>query len=128
MDHKTKNEIKKSNNVLIKSNDPRFNYSFHQEKDIENFHEQPQIITLDRYDYSIKKDDGNDLDLLSEFYREKFPNLPDEYHGILARYSTGQLLTKKETKNAIKKSKKPNKELPAGFEIVRGGKYSVIFS
>jgi hypothetical protein len=137
MDHKTKNDIKKANNVLIKSNDPRFNYSFHQDKDIENFHHQPEIITSDRYDYSVKKDDGSDgylpslislsqlsagddLDLLSEFYRDKFPNLPDEYHGILARYSTGQLLTKKETKNAIKKSKKPNKKLPVGFEVAQG--------
>ena len=137
MDSKTKSDIKKANNVLIKSNDPRFNYSFHCEKDIENFHEQPEIITLDNYNYSVKKDDGsdgylpsliplsqlnagNDLDLLSNFYREKFPNLPDEYHGILARYSTGQLLTKKETKNAIKKSnKKPDKKIPIGLEIIR---------
>jgi len=142
MDHNTKSDIKKSRNILIKSNDPRFNFGIHKEDDIEKFNELPEIITLDQYDYFIQRDKGdesklpglisiseasnsNNLENLTQLYREKFPNLPDEYHGIIARYSTGQLMTKKQTRNELKKlEKKPNKPVPVGLEI-RSGKYSV---
>ena len=144
MDHQTKSEIKKSRNILIKSNDPRFNFGIHKEDDISKFNELPDIITLDQYDYCIKRDDGDDtklptlvsiseavaansLENLTQVYREKYPNLPDEYHGILARYSTGQLMTKKQTKQELKKlNKKPNRETPIGLEI-RDGKFLVDF-
>mgnify|MGYP003130603198 FL=1 len=63
----------------------------------------------------------DNLQEVEEWYAAKFPRLPSEYHGIMARYSTGQLLTKKETKNALKKiKKKPDKEVPIGLEIVQG--------
>ena len=145
MDYKTKNDIKKSRNILIKSNDPRFNFGFHKEDDIDDFHKLPDIITMDQYDYSIKRDNGDEsklpglvsiseaaaaqnLESLANFYREKFPSLPDEYHGILARYSTGTLMTKKETKNALKKlDKKPDRETPIGLEI-RHGKFTLDMS
>ncbi|WP_286931451.1 hypothetical protein [Marinobacter sp.] len=144
MDIKDKASIKKSRNILIKSNDPRFNFGIHKEEDIENFHELPDIIDLSKYDYSIKLDNGDDanlpslvpisqaqagdrLDELASWFREKYPRLPDEYHGILARYSTGQLLTKKQTKNELKKlDKKPNRKEPVGLEI-RQGKFLVDF-
>jgi len=138
MDHKTKSELKKCRNVLIQSNDPRFNYSIIKKEDIDNFEKQPQIITLNQYDYSFKTTEGNDgelpkltpislamskdnLEEVEDWYAAKFPRLPTEYHGIMARYSTGQLLTKKETKNALKKmKKKPDKEVPTGLQIAQG--------
>ena len=138
MDHQTKSELKKCRNVLIQSNDPRFNYSVLKKEDIDEFEKQPQIITLNQYDYSFKRTEGNDKELpeltpislamskdnlqeVEEWYAAKFPRLPSEYHGIMARYSTGQLLTKKETKNALKKiKKKPDKEVPIGLEIAQG--------
>ena len=56
---------------------------------------------------------------MEAFYAAKFPRLPSEYHGILARYSSGQHLTKKEVRNTIKKSKKKDRELPVGFQIAK---------
>lgn len=132
--HNDKGQIKKANNIIIKSNDSRLNYSFYKEEDIENFENIPVIIGLEKYDYCIKSDNGSDIELpkltplslaqgknnleyLEEWYRAKFPNLPDEYHGILARYSNREVLTKKETKNALKKYNKKNKQLPVGMSI-----------
>jgi len=132
--HNDKGEIKKANNIVIKSNDSRINYSFYKEEDIENFERLPIIVGLDKYDYSFKTNKGDELKLptltplslaqgkdnleyLEEWYRNKFPNLPDEYHGILARYSNREVLTKKETKNALKKYNKKNKNLPIGMSI-----------
>lgn len=130
-------DIQKSRNVIIQSNDPAFNFTFLKGDDIVDFHQLPEIIGLDQYDYSFKRDDGSDTKLPSltpasllmsssnledaeEWYRQKYPNLPDEYHGIMARYSTGKLLTKKEVKNTIKKSNRKKKELPVGFEVAKG--------
>lgn len=130
-------DIQKSRNVIIQSNDPAFNFTFLKGDDIDDFHQLPEIIGLDQYDYSFKRDDGSDTKLPSltpasllmsasnledaeEWYRQKYPNLPDEYHGIMARYSTGKLLTKKEVKNTIKKSNKKKKDLPVGFEVAKG--------
>ena len=134
---KLMNEIQKSRNVIIQSNDPSFNFTFLKGDDIDDFHKLPEIIGLSQYDYSFKRDDGTDTRLPSltpasllmsssnledteEWYRQKYPNLPDEYHGIMARYSTGQLLTKKEVKNTIKKSNRKKKQLPVGFEVAKG--------
>ena len=138
MNHQDKSDIAKAMNVIVASNDNRFNYQFikHQEH-IDKFNETPQIIYMDRYDYSVKRDAGDDMHLpslcplslasckgnledMEAFYAAKFPRLPSEYHGILARYSSGDLLTKKDIKNGIKKAKKKNKELPVGFSIARG--------
>ena len=138
--------IKKSSNILMQSNDPRFNYLFVKEQDqIDDYHETPELITLNQYDYSFKKDEGDDntlpqlcpaslyqsqaggLEAVEEWYRNKFPNLPDDYHGIMARYSTGTLMTKKETKNAVKKAKrKPDKKVPVGLTMTKGN-FSVVF-
>ena len=61
------------------------------------------------------------LEDVEAWYASKYPRLPSEYHGVMARYSTGQLLTKKETKNAIKKMrKKPSKDVPVGLEVAQG--------
>jgi|TARA_R100000479_G_scaffold173422_2_gene119479 hypothetical protein len=144
MDLRDKNVIKNSRNILIKCNDPRFNFGIHKEEDIEKFNELPDIIDLSQYDYCVKRDDGDEANLpslvplsqaqagdrledLANWFKEKYPRLPDEYHGILARYSTGQLMTKKQTKNELKKlARKPHKKEPVGLEI-RQGKYLVNF-
>tara|TARA_R110002167_G_scaffold84410_1_gene229516 strand:+ start:579 stop:1031 length:453 start_codon:yes stop_codon:yes gene_type:complete len=138
MNKKQIKDLQESKHIYIQSNDPRFNYGFHKENDIKEFQKQPDIINIAQYDYSFKRDDGNDTQLpdlisstelasfqnledMEEFYRQKHPNLPDEYFGIMARYSTGNPITKKEVKNSIKKVKKnPNKSLPVGFQVASG--------
>ena len=136
--HQDKSEISKARNVLVAANDCRFDYQFikHQD-DIDNFDQTPMIITMDRYDWSVKSDDGDSSNLptlcplslasckdnledMEAFYAAKFPRLPCEYHGILARYSSGELITKKDVKNSIKKFKRKNKQLPVGFTIASG--------
>ena len=146
MNNQDRMDLKKCRNVLIQSNDPRFNFTIQKEEDIDNFNKLPDIITLDAYDYSFKKDDGNkdtlpnltpyslyastlSLEDMEEWYRQKYPTMPDEYHGIMARYSFGQNLTKKEVKNGIKKFKKKNKKdepPPVGLRIATG-KFNVSF-
>jgi len=133
-----KKELQKSKHIYIQSNDPRFNYGFHKEEDIEDFQKIPEVINLAQYDYSFVRNDGDDKNLpelisttelasfqnledMEEFYRQKHPNLPDEYYGVMARYSTGNPITKKEVKNSIKKVKKnPKKALPTGMSVAHG--------
>ena len=141
MNHQTMCEIKKARNVVITSNDPRFNYTFQPEEDIDKFNEIPDIITMNRYDYSFKRDEGevennfkklptltpasmlscsSSLEDMEGWYAAKFPSLPEEYYGIMARYSLGQPLTKKQTKNELKKMNKKNKEPPVGMRVATG--------
>ncbi len=142
--HQVKKELQKSKHVYIQSNDPRFNYGFHKEDDIQEFNKTPEVINLAQYDYSFIRQDGDDkklpelisttelasfqnLEDMEEFYRQKHPNLPDEYYGVMARYSTGNPITKKEVKNSIKKVKKnPKKQLPVGITMNRGD-YTLTF-
>tara|TARA_R110002050_G_scaffold124812_4_gene244156 strand:+ start:258 stop:695 length:438 start_codon:yes stop_codon:yes gene_type:complete len=131
-------DLKKAKNVLIQSNDPRFNFAVAPVDVIDDFPKIPEIIPMEKYDYGFKKDDGDEtrlpelsklsmltscssLEDLECWYREKHPNLPDEFHGVMARYSAGQPITKKEAKQKVKKIKnKPKKELPVGFTVARG--------
>lgn len=143
MDIRVQKELQKSRNIIIQSNDPAFNYAFLKGDDIEDFHALPEIIGMGQYDYCFKRDDGDENNLpnltpasllmssrsledTEEWYRQKHPNLPDEYYGIMARYSTGQLLTKKEAKNEIKKARKKNKDPPVGLQM-KTGNFSVEF-
>lgn len=137
-------ELKKSKHVYIQSNDPRFNYGFHHEEDIKQFNKTPEVINLAQYDYSYVRKEGDDKQLpelisttelasfqnledMEEFYRQKHPNLPDEYYGVMARYSTGNPITKKEVKNSVKKVKKnPKKSLPVGLSVAQGN-YTLSF-
>ena len=41
-----KKELQKSKHVFIQSNDPRFNYGFHDESAIDNFEKAPEVINL----------------------------------------------------------------------------------
>ena len=138
MNNVDKKKLKQSKHIYIQSNDPRFNYGFHQEEDIDQFQKLPEIIHCNQYDYSFKKDDGDDTHLpnltsftllassqnmedLEEWYRQKYPRLPDEYYGVMARYTAGQKITKKEAKNKIKKFKKnKDTEPPVGFKVIQG--------
>ena len=138
MNYQEKAEIAKAANVIIASNDSRFNYQFIKKQEhIDKFDETPDIVFMDRYDYSIKTDEGDEMNLpslcplslascqnnledMEAFYAAKFPRLPSEYHGILARYSSGELLTKKDVKNGIKKAEKKKIELPVGFSVAQG--------
>jgi len=143
-DVQLKKEIQKSKHVFIKSNDTRFNYDFNKEEDIQEFNKQPEVINLAQYDYSFIRKDGDDKQLpelirkselanyknikdKEEFYKQKQPNLPDEYFGIMARYSNSNPITKKEVKNSIKKVKKnTKKELPVGITMNKGD-YTLTF-
>jgi len=138
MNNQDRMDLKKAKNVLIQSNDPRFNFAVAPQEDIEAFPKIPEIIGMEKYDYGFKKDEGDDtrlpeitslsmltscssLEDLEDWYRQKHPNLPEEYHGVMARYSAGQPITKKEAKQKVKKIKnKPNKELPVGFTVAAG--------
>ncbi len=139
-----KKELQKSKHVYIQSNDPRFNYGFHQEDDIKDFNKTPEVVNLAQYDYSFVRNHGDDkkmpelisttelasfqnLEDMEEFYRQKHPNLPEEYYGVMARYSTNNPITKKEVKNSIKKVKKnPKKQLPVGLQVAQGN-YTIDF-
>lgn len=143
-EHQVKKELQKSKHIYIQSNDPRFNYGFHNENTIQKFEKTPEVINLAQYDYSFIRKDGDDkklpelisttelasfqnLEDMEEFYRQKHPNLPDEYYGVMARYSTGNPITKKEVKNSIKKVKKnPKKQLPVGITMNHGD-YTLTF-
>ena len=138
LSNKDRSDISKARNILVASNDHRFDYHFvKNQDDIDNFDQTPMIITMDRYDWSVKSDEGDsnnlptlcplslasckgNLEDMEAFFAAKFPRLPCEYHGILARYSSGELITKKDVKNSIKKFKRKNKELPVGFTIASG--------
>ena len=141
MNYQERSEIARASNIIISSNDPRFDYQFVKDQSkleqILSDATVPLVVPQHKYDYSIKMNEGTDaklpdlcplslascgsnLDDIEAFYRAKFPRLPDEYHGILARYSTGQVLTKKDVKNSIKKAKKKNEALPVGLSIAKG--------
>ena len=58
MNYQEKNELKKASNVLIASNDYRFNYQFTKKQEtLEKIMESgttPLMIPMDKYDYSVK--------------------------------------------------------------------------
>jgi hypothetical protein len=128
----------------IVADDPRMNYTFIKPENIETQKPKlPEVIARDLFDYGvvIKKgepeteDSVGTLDTIvpasyaqiknplkgEEWYRAKYPNLPDDFYGIIARYTWGAPFTKKEVKNTVKKiKKKDKKEVPQGFSMVKG--------
>ena len=61
------------------------------------------------------------------WYRIKFPNLPEDFYGIIARYTWGQPQTKKSIKQETKKVKKnPRKPIPQGLSCIKK-KFSLSF-
>ena len=143
---------KKVPRTYIACNDERMNYTFCQKEDTQKESTLPEVIGRELFDYGVvirKGEEATDdwvgtLDTIApityanikdplegeEFYRNKFPDLPEEFYGIIARYTWGDKFTKKALKNEIKKydkkGKKKGKPLPQGLTMMRG-KFSVSF-
>jgi hypothetical protein len=135
--------------TYIACNDDRLNYTFCKKEDVDKVPTLPELIGRELFDYGVvvKKGDPETEDSVGtldkvapisyamiktpeegeEWYRYKFPNLPEEFYGIMARYTWGEKFTKKSLKNEIKKAKrKPKKPLPQGLTMMRGS-FSVSF-
>ena len=128
----------------ICADDPRMNYIFIKPENIEKQKPKPpEVIARELFDYGvvIKKGEEESIDSVGtldtvvpisysqikkpeqgeEWYRAKYPTLPEEFYGIIARYTWGAPFTKKEVRNTTKKIKKKNKtEIPQGFSMVKG--------
>jgi len=126
------------------ADDPRMNYIFVKPENIDKQKPKPpEVIARDLFDYGvvIKKGEEEDEDNVGtldtivpisyaqiknpnqgeEWYRAKYPDLPEDFYGIIARYTWGAPFTKKEVRNTAKKIKKKNKkEVPQGFSMVKG--------
>tara|TARA_E500000305_G_C3947394_1_gene200479 strand:+ start:119 stop:628 length:510 start_codon:yes stop_codon:yes gene_type:complete len=126
------------------SDDPRMNYIFVKPENIETQKPKPpEVIARELFDYGVvvKKGEKEDIDSVGtldtvvpisyaqiknpeqgeEWYRAKYPELPEDFYGIIARYTWGAPFTKKEVKNTVKKIKKKNKkEVPQGFSMIKG--------
>ena len=128
----------------VVADDPRMIYTFVKPENIATQKPKlPHVIARDLFDYGvvIKKgepeteDSVGTLDTVvpasyaqikkpeqgEEWYRAKYPDLPEEFYGIIARYTWGAPFTKKEVRNTTKKiKKKGKKEVPQGFSMVKG--------
>lgn len=132
--------------TYICATDNRFNYTFCKKEDIEKNNNLPEVIDRSMIDYSIvvKKGEPETIDnvgTLDEirplsytgcktpeqgemWYRQKYPDLPEDFYGIIARYTWGQPQTKKSIKNEVKKAKKnPRKGIPQGLSVMKGKFY-----
>jgi len=138
--------------TYICCNDERFNFVFTRKEDADENPLLPTIVDRDAYDYGVIIRKGTDttdnftgsLDEVvplsyaqinkpeqgEEWYKAKYPELPDEFFGILARYTWGEKFTKKEIKNETKKyqrkNKKKGKEPPIGLQILKGS-HTIVF-
>tara|TARA_R110000787_G_scaffold68521_3_gene153214 strand:+ start:159 stop:584 length:426 start_codon:yes stop_codon:yes gene_type:complete len=131
-------ELLNATNIIIESNDdPRLNFTFMKKENIIDFHKNPELLYTDKINYGIKVADGDDTFLdkhvpLSFFditsledgklwFKEKYPNLPEEYWEIMAKYQFEEPFTKKQLKNAVKKINKKgrSKENIEGLKINR---------
>lgn len=132
------NDLSMATNVIIESrDDPRINFTFMKKEDILNFHKNPDILYTDGLNYGIKIKDSvdnrmeeivsldffniNNLDDGKAWFKQKYPQLPEEYWEIMAKYQFDEPFTKKQLKNAVKRlSKKGNtKENIEGLKINR---------
>ena len=131
-------------NILIyNKEDPRLNISFVDKDQAEKSMGKDPLdyVDFDKLDYGIyvdKKPDGvardvtdkflplsvlsiNDFEGAKEYYRGKYPTLPEEYWEIMAKYhiSGGQGYQKKQLKNEMKRMKKGKKSEIEGLKIIR---------
>tara|TARA_R110001592_G_scaffold180153_2_gene422309 strand:+ start:1215 stop:1733 length:519 start_codon:yes stop_codon:yes gene_type:complete len=128
----------------IVADDPRLNYIFVKPENIDKQKPKPpEVIARELFDYGVVIKKGEDetedsvgtLDEVvpisyaqikkpeqgEEWYRAKYPDLPEDFYGIIARYTWGAPFTKKEIKQTAKKiKKKKKKEVPQGFSMVKG--------
>ena len=131
-------DLSMATNVIIESSDdPRINFTFMKKDDIMNFHKNPDILYTDCLNYDVKVKDGDDTFLdkvvpLNFFdinnvddgklwFQQKYPNLPEEYWEIMAKYQFEEPFTKKQLKNAVKRLKKKGntKENLEGLKITK---------
>lgn len=138
-------DIEKVSTVLLECNeDPRFNFTFMKQPKIDNFHKDvDHLLHIDKIDYGLKICDGDKtfmsptmpislaqiktIEEGTEWFKNKYPDLPTEYWSIMAKYYFKEPFTKKQLKNEIKKLNKKgkSKELQ-GLQIVRG-KFKIDF-
>ena len=138
-------DLSMATNVIIESReDPRINFTFMKKDDILNFHNNPDILYTDCLNYDVKVKDGDDsmldsvvplnyfdIDNVEDgklWFQQKYPNLPEEYWEIMAKYQFDEPFTKKQLKNAVKKLSKKGKtkENIEGLKITRN-KFSINF-
>ena len=138
-------DLSMATNVIIESReDPRINFTFMKKDDILNFHKNPDILYTDCLNYDVKVKDGDDsmldsvvplnyfdIDNVEDgklWFQQKYPNLPEEYWEIMAKYQFDEPFTKKQLKNAVKKLSKKGKtkENIEGLKITRN-KFSINF-
>jgi len=135
--------------TYISATDSRLNYTFCKEEDIKEKNNLPEVIGREMIDYGVvirKGDEATEdsvgtLDTITpmtyagihntqdgeQWYRDTYPDLPDDFYGIIARYTWGQPQTKKSIKNEVKKIRKnPKKPIPQGLTCLKG-KFSVTF-
>jgi len=120
------NDLSVATNVIIESrDDPRINFTFMKKQDILNFEKNPDILYTDKLNYSVPVGENkltglDNLVSLNYFdikniedgklwFKEKYPNLPEEYWEIMAKYQFEEPFTKKQLKNAVKKLSKKGK-------------------
>ena len=135
--------------TYICATDNRLNYTFCKKEDIETNNNLPEVIDRSMIDYGIvvKKGEPETIDSVGTldeikplsyiacksaeegelWYRTKYPDFPEDFYGIIARYTWGNPQTKKSIKNEVKKVKKnPKRPIPQGLSVMRG-KFSVSF-
>ena len=135
--------------TYISATDSRFNYTFCKEEDIKENNNLPEVIGREKIDYGVvirkgeeeTEDSIGTLDVVTPlsyaqitdpqqgemWYRDTYPDLPEDFYGIIARYTWGQPQTKKSIKNEVKKIRKnPKKPIPQGLTCLKG-KFSVTF-
>ncbi len=143
--------------TMLYTDDAKANYlcgSKGYEKDMnvkEDEITKTDITTIDKYDYCIEvdlrknKDDEieykeedkrNSISFMSvnsieegiEWYRNNYPQMPEELLPLMARWNWGDLptLTKKDIKNDNKRIKKGKKPKQMGLEI-KTGKFKIDF-
>ena len=142
-------DLSMATNVIIESrDDPRINFTFMKKDDILNFHKNPDILYTDVLNYGVKIKDGEhtnngmdeivpmnffDINNVQDgklWFKEKYPNLPEEYWEIMAKYQFDEPFTKKQLKNAVKRlaKKGKSKENIEGLKINRNKEgYKVSF-
>ena len=130
-----------SKNIYIVSDDPRLNYTI---TDNTKDPSELSIIPREKFDYGVvvKKGEEETEDSVGtldetlpisyttikdpvvgeKWYRNKYPNLPEDFYGVIARYTWGQPQTKKSIKNEKKKyeKKKGKDKPPQGLSVLQG--------
>ena len=135
---------KKLERTYVVCNDDRLNYTFCKLDDVIENPSLPEIIGRELFDYGIVSKKGEEetedsvgtLDTIvpisyagiktaeqgEDFYREKFPDLPEDFYGIISRYTWGD---KTEVESKVKEKTKKKKNIK-GLTTQRG-KFSVVF-